>query len=116
MYEVIFATTAVSGIATSVSEKDVSTLIEREYLMPVLGGGIPPENFDFGGISGGPMVTDIQDTLWSCTLAGVIYKGPNVSNDPNEAIAGLEIVAARRAHFILPDGKLDKMRWSSVGW
>jgi len=36
---------------------DVSSQIEREYLIPVLGEGLPPENFNFGGISGGPMLS-----------------------------------------------------------
>src|SRR5262249_48117096 len=45
-----------SGVASSVSDTDVSSLIEREYLEAALGEGIPPENYDFGGISGGPML------------------------------------------------------------
>lgn len=110
--EVVFGVAPGSGIATSVSEKDISTLIEREHLMPALGDGIPPENFDFRGISGGLMLTVIQNKLRSWALSGVIYQGPNVSEDPNEAIAGLEIIKARRAHFILPDGKLDTVRWN----
>ena len=69
--------------------------------MAALGGGIPPENFDFGGISGGLTLTVIQNRLRSWSLAGVIYQGPHVSDDPNKAIAGLEIIKARRAHFHL---------------
>ena len=112
--EVIFGATPGSGIATSVSEKDISTLIEREHLIPVLGGGVPPENFDFGGISGGPMLMVIQHQLRSWALAGVIYQGPNTSENPEEAIAGLQIIKARRAHFLLPNGKLDTARWHTV--
>jgi hypothetical protein len=112
--EVIFGATPGSGIATSVSDRDVSTLIEREHLMPAMGGGIPPENFDFGGISGGPMLTVIQGKLRSWALAGVIYQGPNISKNHEEAIVGLEIIKARRAHFVLPDGKLDTGRWHSI--
>jgi hypothetical protein len=89
-------------------------LIEREHLVAVLGGGIPPENFDFGGISGGPMLMVVQQQLRSWALAGVIYQGPNVSGNPEEAIAGLEIIKARRAHFLLPDGRLDRARWQVV--
>jgi hypothetical protein len=112
--EVIFGATPGSGIATSVSETDVSTLIEREHLVAALGGGIPPENFDFRGISGGPMLMVVQQHLRSWALAGVIYQGPNVSDNPEEAIAGLEIIKARRAHFLLPDGTLDRARWQVV--
>lgn len=49
---------------------------------------------------------------WS--LAGVIYQGPSTSADPNEAIAGVEVIRARRAHFILPDGMLDITRLEAL--
>lgn len=112
--EVIFGAAPGSGIATNVSEKDVSTLIERKHLMPAMGQGIPPANFDFGGISGGAVLTVIQNRLRSWSLAGVIYQGPNVSLDESQAIAGLEIIKARRAHFILPDGNFDLSRWRTL--
>jgi hypothetical protein len=96
--EVIFG----SGVASSVSERDVSTPIERQHLMPVLGGGTPPENFDFGGISGGVMLTVIQTTIRSWSLAGVIYQGPNgripayidVLCQESAPLVGLEVPAA----------------------
>jgi hypothetical protein len=113
-HEVIFGAASHHGIASSVSEKDISTLIERERLIPLLGRGIPPENFDFGGISGGAVLMVMQDQLRSWALAGVIYQGPNTSENPDEAIAGLEIIKARRAHFLLPDGRLDTGRWHTV--
>jgi hypothetical protein len=50
----------------------------------------------------------------SWVLAGVIYEGPNASSDEAQAIAGLEIIRARRAHFILPDGQLDIRRWVDI--
>ena len=73
-------------------------------------------HFDFRGISGGPMLAVVEtDKLRSWVLAGVIYEGPNPSDDPEQAIAGLEIIKARRAHFILPDGRLDIPRWEALG-
>ena len=110
----IFGTCAGSGIAHSVSEKEVSTQIEREYLMPAMGQGIPPINFDFGGMSGGAMITVIQNKLRSWTLAGVIYQGPNISGDEGQSIGGMEVIRARRADFILPDGHLDIARWTAL--
>jgi hypothetical protein len=113
--EISFGAAPGGGVANSISEIDVSTLIERENLIAVLGQGIPPENYDFGGMSGGPMLTVIEDgILRSWSLAGVIYQGPNPSLDPDQAIAGLEIIKARRAHFILPDGTLDIRRWDEL--
>jgi len=41
-------------------------------------------------MSGGAMLTVIQNKLRSWALAGVIYQGPNISLDVNQAIAGLE--------------------------
>jgi hypothetical protein len=112
--EASFGVVAGLGIAHSVSERDICAQLEREYLMPSsLGEGIPPNNFDFGGISGGLMLTVIEKSglrLWS--LAGVIWEGPNTSNDPNQAIPDLEVIRARRAHFILPGGQLDVQRWN----
>jgi len=55
-----------------------------------------------------------QNQLRSWALAGVIYQGPNTSESPEEAIAGLEIIKARRAHFILPSGRLDTGLWHTV--
>jgi hypothetical protein len=113
--EISFGAAPGGGIASSVSESDVSSLIERDQLLAVLGRGLPPENYDFRGMSGGPMLTVIEDGLLrSWSLAGVIYEGPNPSPDAGEAIAGLEIIRARRAHFILPDGGLDLRRWQEV--
>jgi hypothetical protein len=68
----------------------------------------------FRGMSGGLMLTVIQNRLRSWSLAGVIYQGPNTSADEGQAIAGLEVIRARRAHFILPDGRLDVARWKSL--
>jgi hypothetical protein len=50
----------------------------------------------------------------SWAFAGVIYEGPNASSDEAQAIAGFEIIRARRAHFILPDGQLDIRRWVDI--
>jgi hypothetical protein len=58
--EISFGAAPGSGVASSDSEIDVSSQIERENLIAVLGGGVPPENYDFGGISGGPMVAVVE--------------------------------------------------------
>jgi hypothetical protein len=60
------------------------------------------------------MLMIMQNQLRSWALAGVISQGPNTSENPEEAIAGLEIIKARRAHFILPSGRLDTGRWHTV--
>jgi hypothetical protein len=77
--EAVFGAFAGSGIASGANEGDILSQIEREHLEPALGDGIPPENFDFGGISGGPMlyVVETKSGLRFNSLAGVLYAGPN---------------------------------------
>jgi hypothetical protein len=74
----------------------------------------PREAVYFRGMSGGLMLTVIQNGLRSWSLSGVIYQGPNTSGAEGQAIAGLEVIRARRAHFILADGRLDVARWKSL--
>ena len=113
--EVSFGAVPAGLIAHSISELDVSCMLDRNELIGAMGGGIPPENFDFGGISGGPMLTIVeQNGVRTHVLAGVIYQGPNTSSDENEAIGGLEIIRARRAHFIKANGELDRERWGAA--
>lgn len=109
--EVNFGAAPGSGVASSVNDHTVSTQIARERLIAVLGGGLPPENYDFSGMSGGPMLTVVQGALRSWRLAGVIYEGPNLqSTVERPGIEGLEIIRARRADFINADGTLDRTR------
>lgn len=110
-----FGATPVGGVASSINDRDISVMIEREYLLDVMGKGLPSEDFDFGGISGGPMLTVVENCslrLWR--LAGVIYQGPNPSDDPSKAIVGLQIIKARRADFILSNGRLNTQLWNSI--
>ena len=102
------------GIATSVNEKCISIQLEREYLVPLLGGGVPPENFNFGGISGGPVIKVVETSIRTYALAGIIYQGPNTTADPDQAIAGFDVISACHAHYLLPDGRLDRDRWRFV--
>ncbi|WP_029004790.1 hypothetical protein [Azorhizobium doebereinerae] len=112
---IIFRSCTGGGLSTSISELDICNQLERECMFPTGGKGIPAENFDFGGISGGGMVAMVKGPIRSWMLAGVIYQGPNPSGDPDTAILGLEVIRARRAHFIRPDGTLDRDQWLYAG-
>jgi hypothetical protein len=115
LQKVEFGSLRGSGVATSVNDRDVVTMIEREYLIPAGSRPAPPENFDFGGISGGIMMTVVEGRLRSWALAGMIYEGPSTSDDPNEAIPGFEIIRSRRADFLKADGTLDTALWYYLG-
>jgi hypothetical protein len=109
-----FGLVGMGGIVTSAHENCISVQIERDRLMRVLGTEEFTENYDFGGMSGGPLLAIVQTpTLRSWRPAGVIVQGPNPSGDPENSIQGLEIIRARPVHFINPDGTLDVARWES---
>jgi hypothetical protein len=107
---IVFGLFSLGGIATSISDRDICYQIERTELIDVLGKGLMAENFDMGGISGGPMLTIVEQRGLRLTrLAGVVYSGPDVSS--LNKIEGFEVVRARRADFLLPNGELDRGRW-----
>jgi len=109
-----FGAHSIIGTATSISETDISIQIKREELTDILGYGLPTQNYNFGGMSGGPVLALIDGTIQSWVLAGVVYEGPNLSPDGNNSISDFEIIRARRAHFILPNGQLDIQRWAEI--
>lgn len=103
---------SMAGCVTSAHEACISIQIVREDLAQVHGEQAMPEDFNFGGMSGGPVLEIVQRGAFrGWVLAGIIFQGPNPSGDPRELIAGLEIIRARPAHFILADGRLDRDRW-----
>ncbi len=114
--EVVFGAVVGSGIAHSINERDVMSRMERKHPEPTLGDGMPPPNYHFGGMSGGPMlyVVETPSGLRLNALAGVIYSGPSTSADPNESFPGFELFYARRARFIREDGFLEHDLWDAV--
>lgn len=64
-----------AGLADDVQAGRIVTSIDRPNLVDTLGLGLPPENFDFGGMSGGPLLMLIETEIVSWKLAGVIYQG-----------------------------------------
>jgi len=84
---------------THVTDRQIACRFERDKMIDFSGSGLPPQGYDIGGVSGGPMLmptlTD-QGIIWRC--AGVIV----------QAAAGdlFEQVVAVRATFIQPTGRI----------
>jgi hypothetical protein len=55
----------------------------------------------------------LKNGLLVTALAGVVYSGPNTSEDPNKAIPGFELFRARPAIYIRSDGFLDNDLWAA---
>lgn len=70
----------VSGgtVADSVTETRIVTSIGRDDLVDTLGHGLPPEDFDFRGMSGGPVLAVVETNVVSWSLAGVISEGTSL--------------------------------------
>jgi hypothetical protein len=82
----------------SVSGHDISMLRPPDIEVTDLGGmGLPPRSFDMGGMSGGPVITVLENFgIISFALAGVIY----------ECHTDFEIIKAARADLIGEDGTI----------
>lgn len=111
-----FGRVALGANVSSVHESCILMLIERDQMYRCLGDRDLPEDYDFGGISGGPVIALAERRgVRSWMPAGVIFQGPNPNTDPaQDAICGLEIFRARPIHFIRQDGFLDASRWQSL--
>jgi hypothetical protein len=114
--DVSFGSVPMAGMVSSSHETRISIVLEREYLLRVLGEENMPENFNFGGMSGGPLLAVVQSaTLRTWKPAGVIFQGPNPGDSAEqESIPGLEIIRARPIHFVRADGYLDLDRWQQA--
>jgi hypothetical protein len=113
---VSFGAAPMAGMVTSAHETLISVQLEREYLVRILGEDDMPENFNFGGISGGPLIAIVQaEIVRTWKPAGVIISGPNPGDSPDQDfISGFEVIRARPIHFIKPDGMLDLDRWAQA--
>ena len=110
--ELVFGCTPVGCLVTSARSTCISLQLERDRLTRVLGDGDLRENYDFGGISGGPVLAIVErGVLRGWTPVAVPSEGPNSTADTEQAIQGLEIIRARPLNFINADGTLDLARW-----
>jgi hypothetical protein len=96
---VTYGVYAAIAVARSVSDRDVSynKPISEDLLVDIFGTGLPPQGYDLGGMSGGPVVRLRDGGVLSWALCGVIY----------ECHSGFEILKAAHANCIQPDGSIN---------
>ncbi len=85
------------GAARRVSDRQITCLIDPSRMVDTLGLGLPPANYETGGLSGGPVLTllrAIDPIVWA--LGGVISEGNS----------NLELITAERADVIQADGRV----------
>lgn len=93
-----FGTFAAIGIARTVSDDQITFLIERDFSLPLKDIKELPMNYDLGGISGGPVISwfETKSFIASYHFAGII----------SEASSKYENIIAKRADFIRSDGSI----------
>lgn len=88
---------------TSVTDHQIACRFDREKSIDFSGSGLPPQGYDIGGVSGGPLLIptlaregDVEGVVWR--FGGVIV----------QAAMGdmFEQVVAVRADYIQPDGEI----------
>lgn len=104
-----FGLFTVIGIARTVSNQQITWLLERDQL--ITNGKIPtpPPNYDLGGISGGPLISWFESNnyiIHHC-LSGIITEHPDYKNNP--AIPPIERLIAIRADSISETGNITKI-------
>lgn len=89
---------ASSPIGTA-SDSQITCPFEREFWIDASGHGLPPQGFDLGGVSGGPVLLPMEeDGAWTFHLGGVISEA--------QASRDFETITATPAHFIAEDGRI----------
>ncbi|MBU3021585.1 hypothetical protein [Aestuariibacter sp. A3R04] len=85
----------------TVSDRHFGCSFDREYWVDAIGKGMPPDNYDMGGISGAPAIALIRSEVGIVTwrLAGVVYEAT-----ASEMLG--EIMFAHHADFIQADGSI----------
>jgi hypothetical protein len=90
--------------ARTVTDKQITWLVERDAMLVDARIPMPPPNYGFGGVSGGPLVTvlESEQSIATFALGGIISEHPDYAG--NEF--AIERVVAVRGDFITSNGRI----------
>lgn len=105
-FTVAFGLFTVFGIARTVTDKQITWLLEQEYQLANTKIPTPPPEYDLGGISGGPLISwfESDDFISYYCLSGIVIEHPDYKN--NRDIPAIERIIAIRADAITESGKI----------
>ena len=105
-FMVNFGLFTVLGVARTVTDKQVTWLMEREYQLENAKISAPPPEYDLGGISGGPLISwfESENFVSHQCLSGIVIEHPDYKN--NRDMPALERLIAMRADSIAESGKI----------
>jgi hypothetical protein len=105
-FTVGFGLFTVLGVARTVTEKQITWLVEREHQLENAKIPAPPPEYDLGGVSGGPLISWFESEAFvsHCRLSGVVIEHPDYKN--NSDMPALERLIAIRADSIAETGRI----------
>ena len=94
------------GVARTVTEKQITWLLEREFQLAKARVPAPPPEYDLGGISGGPLISwfESPNHVSHYCLSGIVIEHPDYKNDKD--MRPIERLIAIRADSIAESGKI----------
>lgn len=105
-FEVSFGLFTALGVARTVTDKQITWLLEREYQLANAKIPTPPPEYDLGGVSGGPLISwfESESFVSHYCLSGIVVEHPDYKN--NKDMPVLERLIAIRADSIAESGKI----------
>jgi len=105
-FEVNFGLFTALGIARTVTEKQITWLLEREFQLAKARVPAPPPEYELGGISGGPLISWFESPSFVThhCLSGIVVEHPDYKN--NKDMPPIERLIAVRADAIAESGKI----------
>lgn len=105
-FEVNFGLFTAIGVARTVTDKQITWLMEREFLLAKTNIPIPPPEYELGGISGGPLISwfESESFVTHHCLSGIVIEHPDYKN--NMDMPPIERLIAIRADSIAESGKI----------
>jgi hypothetical protein len=105
-FTVNFGLFTVIGVARTVSDRQITWLLEREH--QIANNKIPnlPYEYDLGGISGGPVLSwfESESFISHHCLSGIVVQHPNYA--ANKDVPTIERLIAIRADAITDSGRI----------
>ena len=91
-------------VAHRVSERQITWLVERDHQLDNAAVKPPPEKYDLGGVSGGPLISWIESPQHVAyyRLSGIITQHPDYANND----FAIERIIASRADAITESGRI----------
>ena len=104
--DVIFGLVTILGVARRVTDRQITWLMEREHIQQFSEISVPPVGYDFGGISGGPLISGFESEQFIAhyCFSGIVVQHPDYGKNTDVPI--IERLVCVRADAISDSGMI----------